>query len=56
MRSDGGATFAQNAPGRGVSAGQLYASLQKAGRLDSIEREITEKKVFEFLKAQSEIT
>jgi trigger factor len=35
---------------------KVYASLQKAGRLDSIEREITEKKVFEFLKAQSEIT
>jgi len=35
---------------------KIYASLQKAGRLESIEREITEKKVFDFLKAQSEIT
>jgi len=35
---------------------KVYASLQKAGRLDSIEREITERKVFDFLKEQSEIT
>lgn len=34
---------------------KVYASLQKSGRLDSLEREITEKKVFEFLKEQSEI-
>lgn len=35
---------------------KVYASLQKAGRLESIEREITERKVFDFLKEQSEIT
>ncbi len=35
---------------------KVYASLQKSGRLDSIEREITERKVFDFLKEQSEIT
>lgn len=35
---------------------KVYASLQKAGRIDTIERELTEKKVFDFLKAQSEIT
>ena len=35
---------------------KVYASLQKAGRLESLEREITEGKVFEFLKAQSEVT
>jgi trigger factor len=35
---------------------KVYASLQKAGRLESLEREITEEKVFEFLKGQSEIT
>jgi trigger factor len=34
---------------------KVYASLQKSGRLESIERELTEKKVFDFLKAQSEI-
>jgi trigger factor len=35
---------------------KVYASFQKAGRLDALEREITERKVFEFLKGQSEIT
>jgi trigger factor len=35
---------------------QVYASLQKAGRLEALEREITEAKVFDFLKSQSEIT
>ncbi|MGE0160974.1 MAG: trigger factor [Gemmatimonadales bacterium] len=35
---------------------KVYASLQKAGRLESIERELTERKVFEFLTSQSEIT
>jgi trigger factor len=35
---------------------KVYASLQKAGRLESLEREITEEKVFAFLKEQSEIT
>ena len=35
---------------------KVYASLQKAGRLDAIERELTERKVFEFLTSQSEIT
>jgi trigger factor len=38
------------------TAAQVYASLQKAGRLEMIEREITETRVFEFLKGQSEIT
>jgi trigger factor len=35
---------------------QVYARLQKSGRLESLEREVTEGKVFEFLKEQSEIT
>jgi trigger factor len=35
---------------------QVYAALQKAGNLEALEREITEKKVFEFLKSQSTIT
>jgi trigger factor len=35
---------------------KVYASLQKAGRLESIERELTERKVFDFLTSQSEIT
>ncbi len=39
----------------GASASEVYARLQKAGRLESLEREITERKVFEFLKEKSEI-
>lgn len=39
----------------GTSASEVYARLQKAGRLESLEREITERKVFEFLKQKSEI-
>ena len=35
---------------------KVYASFQKAGRLGTLEREITERKVFEFLKNQSTIT
>lgn len=35
---------------------KVYASFQKAGRLEALEREITERKVFDFLKSQSEIT
>lgn len=35
---------------------KVYASLQKAGRLESLERELTERKVFDFLKEQSQIT
>lgn len=34
---------------------QVYARLQKAGRIDALEREIMETKVFDFLKAKSEI-
>jgi trigger factor len=34
---------------RGVEVGQLYASLQKAGRLKELERGITEDKVFKWL-------
>ena len=34
---------------------QVYANLQKSGGLDSLEREITERKVFDFLKGESTI-
>jgi trigger factor len=34
---------------------KVYASMQKSGRIESLERELTEKKVFDFLKEQSEI-
>ena len=35
---------------------QVYAGLQKSGRLEMIERELTETRVFDYLKEQSEIT
>ena len=39
-----------------TSPEKVYANLQKSGRLEALERELTERKVFEFLKQQSEIT
>lgn len=39
-----------------VSPAQVYANLQKAGRLERLERDLTERKVLEFLREQSEIT
>jgi trigger factor len=38
-----------------TTAATVYAELQKAGRLEALERELTEAKVFEFLKDQSKI-
>jgi trigger factor len=35
---------------------KVYASMQKSGRLDALEHDLTERKVFEFLMEQSEIT
>ena len=40
----------------GDTPAQIYANLQKTERLEALEREITERKVFDFLKKQSEIT
>jgi len=40
----------------GDTPAQIYANLQKSERLKALEREITERKVFDFLKEQSEIT
>ena len=40
----------------GDTPAQIYANLQKSERLEALEREITERKVFDFLKGQSEIT
>jgi len=39
-----------------TEAAKVYAELQKAGRLETMERELTENAVFEFLLEQSEIT
>jgi trigger factor len=49
------ARIAAMAEARGVSAGELYGSLQKANRLAELERGITEEKAFEFLLQQSTV-
>ncbi|MDB4886488.1 MAG: Trigger factor [Gemmatimonadetes bacterium] len=41
---------------RNADPGQVYASLQKAGRLAEIERSITEEKVFEWLTSRNSVT
>ena len=41
---------------RNADQAQLYASLQKAGRLKDLERQITEEKVFAYLLQQSTVT
>ena len=46
---------AEVAEKRNADPGQVYASLQKAGRLREIERSITEDKVFEWLKARNTV-
>ena len=40
---------------RGANPGQVYASLEKAGRLKELERSLTEDKVFKWLLDQNEI-
>jgi trigger factor len=40
---------------RGADPGQVYASLQKAGRLAEIEQNITEDKVFDWLMKRNEV-
>jgi trigger factor len=47
--------IAEVAQKRGGDPGQLYSSLQKAGRLREIERSITEDKVFKFLMEKNEV-
>ena len=39
-----------------TDAAKVYAEFQKAGRIEAMERELTEKAVFDFLIEQSEIT
>jgi len=46
---------AEVANNRGTDPGQVYASLQKAGRLREIEGSITEEKVFNWLMERNEI-
>jgi trigger factor len=47
---------AEIAEARGVPAGQVYGSLQKANRLGELERAITEEKVFAYLLEQSTVS
>ncbi len=47
--------IAEQATERGVDPGQLYASLEKAGRLKDMERTITEDKVFKWLAERNDI-
>ena len=49
------ARIAAMAEARGVSAGELYASLQKSNRLAELERGLTEEKAFQFLLGQSTV-
>ena len=48
-KSDLDDRISETASKRGADPGQLYASLQKAGRLKELERSITEDKVFNWL-------
>ena len=53
---DANGSVAKVAEQRGTDPGQVYASLQKAGRLPEIERSITEEKVFEWLTSRNDVT
>lgn len=46
---------AEVAEKRGTDPGQVYASLQKAGRIKELERSITEEKVFGWLMERNEV-
>jgi FKBP-type peptidyl-prolyl cis-trans isomerase (trigger factor) len=39
-----------------VTPSEVYSGLQRAGRLERLEREITEENVFRFLKERSEVS
>jgi trigger factor len=47
--------ISEQAEKRGINPGQLYAQLEKGGRLKEIERSLTEDKVFEWLLAKNEV-
>jgi trigger factor len=47
--------LSEQAEKRGVNPGQLYAQLEKSGRLKEIERSLTEDKVFAWLMERNEI-
>jgi trigger factor len=47
--------ISEQAEKRGVNPGQLYAQLEKSGRLKEIERSLTEEKVFAWLMERNEV-
>lgn len=49
------AKITEQAERRGINPGQLYAQLEKAGRLKEIERSVTEDKVFAWLLERNEV-
>jgi trigger factor len=53
--ADVDAKIQEMAEKRGVNPGQVYAQLQKAGRLREIERGITEDRVFAWLLARNTV-
>jgi trigger factor len=48
--------IAEQAEKRGVNPGQLYAQLEKSGRLKEMERSITEDKVFKWLMDRNDVS
>jgi trigger factor len=54
--ADVDAKVEEMATSRNVDPGQVYAQLQKAGRLQEIEREITEERVFAWLLERNQVT
>lgn len=54
--SDVDAKVEEMAKARNADPGQVYAQLQKAGRLQEIERELTESRVFAWLLERNPVS
>jgi trigger factor len=50
------ARISEQAERRGVNPGQIYAQLEKSGRLKEMERSITEEKVFKWLLGRNDVS
>jgi len=48
--------IAEQAEKRGANPGQIYAQLEKSGRLKEMERSITEEKVFKWLLDRNDVS
>jgi len=48
--------IAEQAEKRGANPGQIYAQLEKSGRLKEMERSITEDKVFKWLLDRNDVS